>query len=223
MPTLPAVSKVVRVDYHFSQGATGNLQFRNFYNYTGTLSLTDAGTWLGAIQSSLAAHILPILSTTVSNTLIQLTDLSSVTSPQVENTTGGVGLDGNPPAAAGTAMVIREHIIRRYRGGHPRVYLPGMAAGDLLTPTQWTSSRLSTVLAAYVSFINANLAGAPVAVGTATPVNVSYFQGFTVENRLPLRPIIIPTPRETPVVDVIQSFGINPRPASQRRRNAQGA
>lgn len=223
MPTLPAVPKVVRVDYHFSQGNSGNIQFRNFYEYTGTLSLTDAATWLAAIQASLVAHVLPAMVTSISNTLVRLTDLSSTSSPQVDNTTGGAGTDGNQQAAAGTAFVIKEHIVRRYRGGHPRVYLPGMTAADLLTPTQWTSSRISTVLAAYVAFINANLAAVPVAAGVATPVNVSYFQGFTVESRPPYRPIIIPTPRVTPLIDVIQSFGANPRPASQRRRNAQSA
>lgn len=221
MPTLPPVTKVVRVDNHFSFSTDNNMQWRNFFQYSGTLSVADAVTWGAAIVAAWNAHVATWTTTALTYTLMELTDLTSASSPQILNSTGGTGADVNPPVPNGVAMVMKHRFARRYRGGHSRVYLPGMAAAALLNPGTWSPTQLANVVAAYTAYVNAVIAGAPVGVGTVIQVNVSYFHGFTVEDRTPLRPIIVPTPRPTPLVDPITNIAGNPIVASQRRRNEQ--
>lgn len=219
MPALPAVSKVVRCDFHFSQTGTGNIQIREFFSYSGVLGTTDAATWLAAMMAALGTFTSTKLSSTLDLVDGELTDLTSTSAPQVLNSSGAAGGDGAQPAAAGTALVIRKHIVRRYRGGHPRTYLPGVSAADLSNPAVWNPTYLANMVAAYQTFITSSLTGAPMAVGTTALVNVSYYQGFTVHIKPSGRAQNIPTPRVTPVVDQVVNISGNPRAASQRRRN----
>ena len=219
MATLPAVPKVVRVDHHWTQGAASNIQIRNFFQYTGALSLADAATWVAAMNTAMGSLTTALMVNLCFYIQTTLTDLTSVSSPQVTNTTGATGGDPSVGNPGGLAFVIKNRFVRRYRGGHSRVYLPGIHPRHLLTPTAWKTADASSILSAYVTYINAALAGIPVAGGTATPVNISYFHGFTVSEGPTGRPRIVPTPRVTPLIDVITAFGNNTAPASQRRRN----
>lgn len=220
MAPLPAVAKVVRVDHHFSQGGNSNIQFREFYAYSGALSLADATTWLTNITTGMTANLLVVLSNTLTLTGQQLTDLTSVTSPQVQNATGGAGGNVNPENPAGVAMIMRKRILRRYRGGHPRAYIPGTVQAWLSNPTLWNPTFTSLVLTNYNLYISAAIANTnPAAIGVITHVNVSYFKGFENVTSGSGRCHPVPTPRATPVVDAIASVVPNTAPATQRRRN----
>lgn len=219
MATLPAVSHTVRVDFHMAQAGASNIQVHEFFHYQGTLSTADATAWLGAMVTAWNTFIAGYAVTGLSTTLARLTDLSSDVSPQVENSTGVSGVDTAEPLNAGTAMVIKHHIVRRYRGGHPRVYLPGFAARHLTSATTWNGSFAPAIAGTYQTFINSCVSGTPVAAAPGTHVNVSYFKGFTVTEGPTGRPRIVPTPRATPIVDAIDNYSANPAPASQRRRN----
>jgi len=161
-----------------------------------------------------------LLSSALTLVLSELTDLTSASSAQVVNSTGVSGTSASPELAGGTAMVIRKKIARRYRGGHPRIYVPGMLQSFLASATQWASSPLATVVAGYNAFITAATAASnPAAIGTIEHVNVSYFSGFTNKTFPSGRTHPVPTPRATPVVDLIIGTVGNPTPGSQRRRN----
>ena len=151
----------------------------------------------------------------------ELTDLSSPTAPQVVNSTGATGGAGAAPLSAGVAMVMKYHITRRYRGGKPRAYLPGMSSAYLTTPTEWNPASLANVTAGWITHLTAIAAATPVAAGTGTHVNISYYQGFTNHTYPSGRVKPIPTPRVTPLVDTINNVSGNPTPGSQRRRNEQ--
>lgn len=220
MASLPAVAKGVRVDFHFKQAEDANIQIREFFQYSGTLSTADAVTWLGQMQAGMASFLGSFMSNTLSLTLSELTDLSSNTAPQVQNSTGAAGGSSDVALPAGTAMVLRKHINRRYRGGHPRVYLPGMHDNLLHDANTWDTTALANGVADYITFISACTALTGLsAVGTATHVNISYFQGFTNHTYPSGRVKAIPNPRVTPVVDTITNISGNPNVASQRRRN----
>lgn len=221
MPALPAVPKVVRVDHHWTEATDPNVQVRGFFQYTGALTLTDAATWLSGIVTGLGTFMASFSQPTLSLQLSELTDLTSNTAPQVQNGTVITGGAGASPLAAGVAMVMKYHIARRYRGGHPRVYLPGMGATYLSTPTTWNATSLANVTAGWITYLAAAIAAAPVAVGTVTHVNISYFHGFTVVILPSGRARNVPTPRPTPLIDVINNVSGNDTPGSQRRRNEQ--
>lgn len=221
---LPAVPKVVRVDHHFSGEADTNIQIREFFQYTGALSTADAQTWVHNIATAMALFTVNQMVAGCSLLLTELTDLSSNTAPQVIDTTSGTGTNGTVPLAEGTALVMRHKIARRYRGGHPRVYLPGQPANQLQSNGLWTPGSLSSNTSAYNTYIAAATANTnPVAIGTITHVAVSYFQHFTNVLFPSGRMHAVPTPRATPLVDLIISVQANPVPASQRRRNKQSS
>lgn len=222
MPALPAVPKVVRCDFHFSEGADPNMQFREFFQYTGTLSVTDAGTWLGNMVAALGTFMAADFANNSNLVLSELTDLTSASSAQVQNSTGHTGGSTHQASPAGLALVIKKAIVRRYRGGHPRVYLPGIPNANLANANAWDPTALGNIVAGYQTFIAACVANTnPAAIGTITHVNVSYFSGFTNHTYPSGRVKPIPTPRLTPLIDTIVNTIGNPIPASQRRRNEQ--
>lgn len=224
MPALPPVSKVVRVDHHFSDGGNPNVQIRNFFQYAGTLSTTDAATWLSNMITGLGTFMASFSQPTLTLVLSELTDLTSTSAAQVLNSTGTAGGAGAAPLTAGVALVIKKKIARRYRGGHPRVYLPGMSTTYLTSPIQWNSTSLANIVAGWTTFIAACTANTnPAAIGAITEVNVSYFSGFTNKTFPSGRTHPVASQRVTPVVDAVIGHVGNSIPASQRRRNRQSA
>lgn len=223
MTALPAVAKVVRVDHHFDQGDTANLQLRVFLQYAGTLSTADAVTWLSNIVTAMTTFV-GALSNTLSLTLSELTDLSSASAPQVQNATGATGGESGAENPAGTAMVLKYHISRRYRGGHPRVYIPGTMQSWLTSANVWSSSSQGVIVTDWNTYIAAAVANTnPSAIGAITHVNVSYYQGFVNHTYPSGRVKPIPQLRATAVVDTITNVSSNPQVGSQRRRNHQSA
>jgi hypothetical protein len=223
MPALPSVAKVVRVDHHYTQGDTANLQIRVFLQYAGTLNTADATTWLTAIVGGMSTFMAAV-SNTLSLTLSELTDLSSPTAPQVQNSTGATGSETTAENPAGTAMVLKYHILRRYRGGKPRVYIPGTLQSWLSTANVWGSSSLGVIVGDWGTYLNtATTTPGSTAIGAITHVNVSYYQGFVNHTYPSGRVKPIPQLRGTPIVDQIVNVSGNPQVASQRRRNHQSA
>jgi hypothetical protein len=117
-------------------------------------------------------------------------------------------------------MVIQRKTARRYRGGHSRVYLPGMLASYLDdTEEAWDATQLANTETAWQGIEAAGQAVLHTNGHTdATPVVVSYYLGFTNVLYPSGRYHARPTLRATPEVDIVTAFGGNPRPCSQRRR-----
>jgi hypothetical protein len=218
MAALPPVPKGVRLDFHLKQGDDPNIMVRDFYQYAGALSVADAVTWLAAITIGWNG-VVALMSTTVTHLQIVLTDLTSNTAPQVTDTTTHVGTDAGAPNAAGTAFLLKKILARRYRGGHPRTYLPGMGSVRLQDPQTWNAASVANITAAYTTYVAAVIAGAPGAVGAVTHVNISYYSGFTNHLTTGGRAYSSPTPRVSPVVDAITGIVGLSAVASQRRRN----
>lgn len=223
MPVLPSVPKVVRIDFHATYGGDTNVSNRFFFSYSGTLSAADAQTWLNSIVTSWLADWVTNLVTAYTHTSASLTDLSSPSAPQVFNSVAGSGINAVQGVAAGTAAVVRHKIARRYRGGHPRAYFTGFGIANQTTPNTWLASFITSFSGFHNTFTGHVASTAPVAVGTVVFVNVSYFSGFTNKTFPSGRIKPVPTLRITPLVDTVTSILINPKLASQRRRELQSA
>jgi len=221
MPILPPVAKVVRFDWLMLMPGSTNAQFRKFFQYGGALSLADAQTWVAAARAAWTAQLAALTNTNTSLVLTKLTDLSSATSPQTIDGTTVAGTAALAAAPNGMAVVVQDKIARRYRGGHPRTYYPASSAADLVNGDQYTAAFLASFLTNWNAFISAILTNIPVAAAPGTEVNVSYFTGFTVVTAVGRRAKNVPNLRGAPLVDGIQSHSMNPKPASQRRRNHQ--
>lgn len=225
MPSLPFVAKTVRVDYHLTEGGDSNVQNRFFLQYAAALTNTDAQAWADACFAAWLAvgGIGTNTSTQTTLTKCVLTDLSSASAPQAIHNGSLAGTGGSPPVGIGVALVVSQRIQRRYRGGHSRIYLPGMPASYKGTPPLWAGSNAQDVANSWGTTIAACISGCPVAAAPAQAVNISYYQGFTNHTYPSGRVRPVPNPRATPLVDLILHYVGNPKLASQRRRNQQSA
>jgi hypothetical protein len=196
---------------------------RYFVSYSGVLSLADAQTWVNAISAAWAGpgHAQSVSASQITLTSVELTDLTSPSSPQVSHASGAGGSAGSPAVPAGAAFVLRFRILRRYRGGHPRMYYPGIPASFVSTSQTWSGSGLALVVGALQGSITDGINAQPAAVGVTQHVNVSYFQGFHNVTFPSGRIRPVPTLRAVPLVDVITGYVGNPNIGSQRRRNLQ--
>lgn len=224
MPALPNVPQVVRISFVGKLSGDLDVVNRFFQKYTGTagsLSSSGALAWATACGPAWSTHLASFVSTDYQLETITVEDLSSDIGSVGVFDSSAAGSDSSAPLSAGAAAVIKCEIIRRYRGGHPRQYLGGMASDNLNTAQAWNATFVANLATAYTAFRAACAAGCPVGIGPATDVNVSYYQGFTNHTYPSGRTRPIPTLRATPLVDQIATFAVNPKVGSQRRRNQQ--
>jgi hypothetical protein len=224
MPALPSPGKVVRCDLFMTVGANTRVRDRIFFSYTGAgPTVADLTTLGNNISAQWNTSIVPQTNTGVTLTAIGLTDLASASGAQVLLSVSRVGTLAGTALPAGTAMVLKFKIARRYRGGHPRFYLPGRVTADLSSSTTWVAANTAAAASAFSTFISASLTGPPTNLGTMAHVNVSYFNGFTNKTFPSGRTRAVPNTRATPLVDAVTAYSGNNQVASQRRRNQQSA
>ena len=106
--------------------------------------------------------------------------------------------------SAGTAMLVKHIIARRYRGGHPRTYMPPPGSGSMTDDDRWTTAVVTAQQGYFDDFIGTLLGHSFTANTLDAYVNVSYYSGGSL--------------RVTPVVDVIAGSIVVRTVATQRRR-----
>ena len=220
MPALPNVSKVVRSALE-GKWSSGGIAVNRFYvRYSGSApSSADltafAGTLATAWSDNMSAHVHEDFEITGATCI----DLSSPTSAEGAVVVGMPGALTGGLLPADACLVMANLIGRRYRGGHPRVYL---VAGDdtkITTEQFWDPTFVSTIEGAWAALISEYAAGVWSSGGTITHVNVSYFEGFTVViSPTTGRARNIPSRRSPPLVDDVLTYAGRTRIGSQRRR-----
>lgn len=222
MPALPSVPNVVKVAVSgLIDGAKPwvNL-FHLGWSVGGSISAAEVLAVANNIAGGWGTNIAPSVSDTIELLQVVVTALASSTAPEATVATATPGLVTTQPVSGGTSFVTQRKIARRYRGGHSRVYLPGVAAAELDdTELEWDA----TFAAAFANDWGAvEQGGATTLVSNgftdATPVSVSYYEFFTNVLYPSGRYHVKPTLRATPLVDKITAYAPNPRPCSQRRR-----
>jgi hypothetical protein len=225
MPALPNATKVLKIVLRYVQmNADNDVINRFFMQYSGTAPIAaELDTLANAIITHWTADLAPLHSVDVQLFNAVLEDLSSPTAAVGASNTSSVGTRTGGVLGAGVAAVMKEAINRRYRGGHPRVYLPAGVTSDLQTMRTWTSSFITNLGVGWSSFISDIGGSVWSGGGTLLPVNVSYYTGFTNHTFPSGRVRPVPNVRSTPIIDVIQGFETNGILGSQRRRNLQSA
>lgn len=224
MTPLPAVPGVVKIVFGFDVGLDVEAIVRNYWTYTGPAPDTTA---LSAMASGMRGGIGDVMvslmdpDTTFTN--ITILDLSSDLGAEGVGTGTTVGTRAGGKLGAGSAVLANYTIGRRYRGGHPRSYWPWGTSTDLDTRGIWSSDALGAFgpgANEIVGDVNGASSG-----GTTlgTQVSVSYYTGVaaapspTNPHRYVNRPVL----RAAPLVDAVSAPVINPKVASQRRRDLQ--
>jgi hypothetical protein len=221
MPALPSITGGMRVAFKWIAQSDLAALSRIFLTYSGVApTAADLITLADVFVTSFNTNLKDKFSETNGLDQVEITDLSSPTGAVGESTTGPItGTEVGLALPAATSVLINYGLDRRYRGGHPRTYVPAFTIEDLDTEQTWLGASLTAFLPAWTDFIESAVGSMWAGGGTPTNVNVSYFEGFTaVQNPITLRWRNVPKVRTTPVVDTVATISANPAPCFQTRR-----
>lgn len=157
-----------------------------------------------AVHSSYNTHLL--------SWIISAYTLQQTTAEDLTSVSGGTGVfGGSHPGsfgaqeiAASTSTLVTHKISRRYRGGHPRTYLPPFSGLALADPQHWTSANVNGLQTAWGAFVSGVVSGTVTGNTISQHVNVSFRSGNA--------------PRVTPLIDPISSSIVETMVGTQRRR-----
>lgn len=221
MTPLPNVPNVLKARLSWTVEGDALAQTVHHFSYTGgPPSSTNCVTMANGILAAAGTAFAALMADSVALESCQVTDLSNVNDGQGVSTgsaiTGTRGTELLPP---GAAMVISHTISRRYRGGHPRTYLPIGISSDITTSGLWDSTIVTAANTDWASWIAAVL-GVGAGCTISGLVNVSYYNGSTVyTNPVTGRARNIPTKRTDPLTDSVTGSVSRNSIGSQRRRN----
>jgi hypothetical protein len=220
MPALPNVPNVIKARLNWQDSADLAVYNTLFFQYSGSApSSADITSLAAAIDNAVGDQDSLWQAATV---LLgcECTDLSSSTAAQGSDAVAINGIRDGNTLAGGTAVVVNYRINRRYRGGKPRNYFPWLVSQDLTNRQLWSTAAIEAVEEGMAAIFTAILGTTAGGTTLTNHVNVSYYEGFTVEGGTGgKRARNVPTVRTTPLVDTIQSLTCLSRPGSQRRRN----
>jgi hypothetical protein len=194
---------------------------RFFMKYTNSLSAADATTLLTTLSGSWETRFAPLTPSAYSLVAVSVTDLGSRTGVESTLVTSHSGTNVDPGISASAAFVMSAHVALRYRGGHSRVYIPGLTNALLADQNTWTVAAQGQVFTAWTGMIADLAASPPVSVGAMSNVTVRYISSDKADFPTPPSPWDPPYLLATPMVMPITSWSSNPQLGSQRRRNQQ--
>ncbi len=203
MPALPDAAAIVRVRV---VGTVNSSPFNNLFH----LQYSGAAPTVAQLNA-LCAAVLTAWQTNFKSLCPSTVVLSGADAQDLTNAGAATGAatDTTAGTRSGTAMpnsvaaCITWKINNRYRGGHPRTYLPAGVIADVVGGNRWTDAFVAaadTAAAAFLTAMNAITEGG----ATYKMVCLSY-----VRNKIKLTP---------PVPYTLQSSLVDHRPDTQRRR-----
>ena len=212
MPARPPVPGVVKI---VLQGTMGPYNWACVFHsqWTGATpsvaALTAFATTISGLWASDVKPYMPASTTLVS---VVITDISSSTGNQGIFTGNVAGSAAGAAAPSNAAVLINYPSSFRYRGGHPRTYMPPPQITDFLNEYEISTGYVTIVdtwMTAMQGEMNGGTSGGTTLAGQCA---VSYI--YTPTGGAP------GTPRTTPLVMPIApgSYTVEQRIASQRRR-----
>lgn len=220
MPALPDAGNVVRLDFKHSEGVDLALGNRTFWKFSGSgPSISNMNDLAGFAEGFWSSYLKPLAPNEVNLIEIVATDLTSPMASRGQWNGSVAGTRGSGSLPINDVVLLNFEVLRRYRGGKPRIYAPWGTSADLATDATWNTTMIGDVNAGWTSFRGGFIGQGFGSCAITEQVNVSYYEGFdSVQNPVTKRWRNIPTPRTTPQIDVIPAFSCNPFVGSQRRR-----
>ena len=230
MPALPAIANVLKLIMQFTAPAVADVITRLFVNGGGSQGTTAGlNTAAQTIANSWTTNIAPLTTSQQTLAAVSIEDLTSAGAPNgvwIGSKPGGAG--STFLAAPAVSFVMRNGIGVRSRGGHSRVYIPGIPLNNqsAVDSTQWNPTFITTLDAAWTTFLG-NIVSAinSAGYGSGSMCVPHYYKGHswnhtgTPPNDIYKRVNTVVSP---PVgVSSYSLVSANPIIGSQRRRNHQ--
>lgn len=205
MPPLPIALNVIRCSY---TGTYAGAKWANVFHVRfsgGPPGQTDMNSLALALRGAWDTNIKPLVVTTASlssTTCVDLSSYSGLVSTDATSSSGTASATNQLPASV--ALVASFKISRRYRGGHPRMYLTGQSAPNTTNATNWGPGWITTTTTAMAAWRTAINALTYTSMGTLALVCLSYYSGGVL--------------RATPFADPVTSVVVHNRIDTMRRR-----
>jgi len=208
----------VRIIGALANGAAWGVRF--YVGYSG--GPPTAGNCLTFAEDIVGAwhtRVDPYRASTVTNSSCDVVDLSSDTGNSGTadvDTTGGVS---SASCDNQVAAVVKFEIARRYRGGKPKMFVPGISVDYILDNSHWTVAFCNDMGTAFTNWNDDITAISAGGVDLNGVFNVGYYKGFTsIENPITHRWRNVPSYLAAPNTDIIESFTCDQVFGSQKRR-----
>jgi len=203
MPPLPDAAGIVRVRV---VGTVNGSPFNNLFHlqYTGTApSVANLNSVCTSVLTAWQTNFKSLCPSTVVLASADAQDLTNASAASGLATDTTAGTRAGTPMPNSIAACITWKINNRYRGGHPRTYLPAGVIADVTGGNRWTYAFVTAADSAAAAFLVA-LNAISVGGSTYKAVCLSYRRA-----KLPL---------DVPVPYTIVGSLVDHRPDTQRRR-----
>lgn len=223
MPPLPAAPKVLQLAVLTHANNVDDVFVNKVhYQYTGTAPTPgQLASFATTVLTAWGSAFAPSMTDEKQFVGLDAVDLSSPTSATAEVTDSISGTLTGTVLPADACFVLSATVARRYRGGHPRIYLPLGAGVSLLSGRTWTTAFVGVVETANAGLVTAIEGAGWAGAGTLSPVNVAYYHGYTLVTYPSGRSRDVPTVRPGgPLIDPITGYVGRQQLGSQRRRVA---
>jgi hypothetical protein len=218
---LPPAPKTAAFFLHTQITGGGNCLTRFHMKYTNTISSTDATTLLTTLATSWNTRLAPITMNQYTLNQVSINDLDSRTGVESGLVVSHPGTSAGTGFGAAVAFVMSAKTALKYRGGHSRVYIPGINVGEASDQNTWSAAGQGTVFSAWTGMLADLASSPPVGVGAMSQVVVRYISSnkadFPSGTPTPDPPWLLPSPMVLPIAAWVS----NPQFGSQRRRNQQ--
>lgn len=219
MTPLPSPGSVIRVRLFWASTATNEFGSRFFIRYSGgPPNASDLNTFCTNISTYYGSDLAQYCNNSISLVNVEAVDLSSDSGAEGLWTGNIEGTRGTASLPEDVCVLVNFRILRRYRGGKPKLYLPPGVDGDLENESSWNGSYISDVSTAWGTFMASILADTFGSFDPVDNVNISFYESFMPFKEPSGRYRNIPQQRVTPLVDSITGHSVRAEIASQRRR-----
>jgi len=161
LPFAPGIAKIVLVQS--MAGVTINNVLHATSQVTTPTAVGDLQTLANTVRSSWVTNVIPLQSNSLTLTDCVVTDLTNDTGASATSTGSNVGGLASAASPANTAVCWSWKISNRYRGGHPRTYIAGLAQANVLNANTLTAAHVTAHAAAAAAVrtaVNALVIGA---------------------------------------------------------------
>lgn len=221
MVALPAVPSVIQLAFQTTNTDNDYVDVNRIHvHYTGTAPTSgDLTSFATTAITAWASAFCPSMSDDKEVTGLVAIDLTSPTAATAEVVSSTAGALSGAILPADVCFVMAETVARRFRGGHPRMYLPLGDETKLVDSGHWTAAFITAVELANEGLVVAMAGAGWAGAGTILPVSVSYYEGSHLVTYPSGRHRDVPTLRGGgPVVDQITNYVGRAKLGTQRRR-----
>jgi hypothetical protein len=216
----PGVAQMV-----FSGGKEGQpwacVQHWKFDGVTSPWTQSDIQLLADTFSTAWTTYAAPHCPTTTTLTLVETVDLSSAAAVVGSNATQRIGeAAGAAIPNTATCAVLSCRIAARYRGGHPRIYLPWGTTADASSDYGWSQPFIASAEQAWANIVTSvRNTIPPIGGAQVSHVAVGYNYTYTAndqKHKYTKERVSAKPPQ------VIKQYVLNPTFGTQRRRLTTG-